>query len=147
VADGARLHVYGSGGTTDSACFDLANGGGAGWSVGGKPEAPKFKYVDTAGVNGPCLKAVVKPGRVLKVACKAKTGPIDYSLDEPEQGSVAVRFESGTTTYCMEFRQSDIFDSQGKRLGGVVKKDQPGGFVAVGPLAPADCPPPPVSCP
>jgi hypothetical protein len=147
VADGARLHVYGSGGTADSACFDLSNGSGAGWSVSGTAEAPKFRYVDKAGVNGPCLKALVKPGRLFKVVCKATTGPIDYSLDEPEQGSVAVRFESGATTYCMEFRQSDIFNSRGRRVGGVVKKDQPGRLVAFGPLAPADCPPPPVSCP
>jgi hypothetical protein len=71
---------------------------------------PQFKYKDSLYAHGPCKVAKVKGGSLLKVVCQAKAQPIAYSLDEVSQGTVGVRFNSGTVTYCAAF-------------GGVVKKD------------------------
>ncbi len=74
-------------------------------------------------------------GKRLQVVCQAKVKPIDYSLDEPAQGSVAVRFRSGDTEYCVVF-------------GGTVAKDRQGKvFKATGAPAPGTCSGPPVACP
>jgi cysteine-rich repeat protein len=130
VADGAYVHVYNSSGGTDSACFTL--GAGA-WSAKGDPANPALQYKDRIYANGPCKVALAKEGQ-LKVKCLAKSQSIPYSLDEPSQGSVAVRFATGTTLYCADF-------------GGDVK-DVPGGlFSAKNAPAPGACPVPPATCP
>jgi hypothetical protein len=133
LGDGATVQVYGTGGTGDVACFSLVTSGSALWTQGGDPAAPTFRYRDRDGVNGACKRARIKNHGVLSVACDAKTAPIAYTLDEPGQGRIAIRFTSGSTTYCAEF-------------GGNLKKDMPRLFVATGAPLPGECPPAP-ACP
>jgi hypothetical protein len=88
------------------------------------------------GSNGPCKVAVLKHGRGLRVVCTGKDQPIPYTLDEPAQGQVAVRFRSGATEYCALFG------------AGSIEKDEAGGvFRATNAPAPALCPPAPRPCP
>jgi 6-phosphogluconolactonase (cycloisomerase 2 family) len=132
LANGAVLHVFNTGITSDSVCLDLP---AAGWSTKGKGAKRTLRYRDKRSTRGPCRLAAVKEGKVLHVACRAKRKPIDYSLDEPAQQSVAVRFRSGATEYCAVF-------------GGTVAKDRHGKlFKAQGAPAPATCPDPPAACP
>ena len=131
IGSGGSLHLYNTSGGGDATCLLLP---AAGWSASGEPPLQKFRYVDKAGALGPCKVARVKPPNTLKVVCKSTVQPIDYSLDEPSQGSVAVRFTAGLATFCTEF-------------GDNVKKDQVGRFVAVGAGSPVECPQPPDDCP
>jgi len=132
VADGAFLHVYGAGGSNDSACMPLP---ASGWVASGDPEHPRYDYKDAAFANGPCNRVRVKHGGMLQVSCRASVQPIAYSLDEASQGSVAVRFASGGLAYCMTF-------------GGNVSRDVQGSaFVATKAPAPVACAVPPASCP
>jgi hypothetical protein len=78
--------------------------------------------------------ALVKDAKLLTVTCLGKVQPIAYSLDEPAQVSVAVRFGSGTTEYCTVF-------------GGTVAKDKTKKNLARNTAAPATCPVPPATCP
>ena len=101
----------------------------------GKGAKRSLRYRDARFARGACRSAAVKDGKRLQVVCQAKVKPIDYSLDEPAQGSVAVRFRSGATEYCTTF-------------GGTVAKDRQGTtFKAKGAPAPETCPAPPVACP
>jgi len=76
----------------------------------------------------------VKDGKLLKVKCVATTAAIPFSLDEPSQMSVAVRFASGGTVYCADF-------------GGTVTADLSGKvFSAKKSAAPGTCPTPPTRC-
>lgn len=142
VAYGATFQVYNANGGTDSVCVALPNAAGS-WTGGGTPPTYKFKYKDATYANGPCKVAGVKGTKLLKVVCQAKVQPIDYSLDELAQGAVAVRFTSGTITYCARF-------------GGLVKKDSgtdppitggKGQFAAKDAPAPLTCPTAPAQCP
>jgi hypothetical protein len=132
VAAGAVLQVFSNAGTGDSACLPLP---AEGWSVKGKGAKRTFHYRDKRSTRGPCRLAAVKDGKVLHVECRAKVKPIDYSLDEPAQQSVAVRFRSGATEYCTVFGGNVGKDRQGKK------------FQAKGAPAPETCPVPPVVCP
>jgi len=58
---------------------------------------------------------------------------IDFTLDEPAQGSLGVRLTTGPAAYCMLF-------------GGVVSQDTPGTFKAVAAPAPGSCAISPASC-
>jgi hypothetical protein len=132
VADGAFLHVFNDAGTGDSACFRLP---ASGWVRKGKTATPTFKYEDKSFTHGPCKVSVVKDAKLLRLVCLSKGQPIDYSLDEPAQTSVAARFGSGSTEYCTVF-------------GGTVRKDlQNKKFKAGNAPAPLACPTPPVPCP
>jgi hypothetical protein len=132
VTDGAYLHVYGAGGSADSACLPLP---AIGWVASGDPEHPTYDYKDTTFANGPCKRVRLKHGGVLQASCSASVQPIPYSLDEASQGSVAVRFVSGGLSYCTTF-------------GGTVAKDAQGSaFVARNASAPVPCAVPPASCP
>ena len=135
--DGASLQVYNASGVGDVACFELVPVGSATWSVrGGDPATPLLVYKDNKQVNGACRMARIANGRQLKVVCKADTFlPFSYSLDEPSQGSIAVRFRSGDTEYCTVF-------------GGTVTYDLSMSlFNARSAPAPAVCPTPPSPCP
>jgi len=130
VTDGAVFQVFNDAGTGDSACFDLP---AAGWTRKGKPAKPTFRYRDKKFAMGPCSLTTVQDAKSLVVVCQAKVRPIDYSLDEPAQDRVGVRFRSGGTEYCTVF-------------GGKVLKDkQKTKFRAKN--APAACPAAPVACP
>jgi hypothetical protein len=131
VANGASLHVYNANGSMEEVCFDLP---ASNWVASGDPLRPKFKYVDTTGAAGPCKVAKVTPGKILKVLCTGATQPITYTLDEPTQGSMGVRFESGLARYCTAF-------------GPSAKKDEPGRFVATDASLVNQCPPAPGTCP
>jgi hypothetical protein len=142
VADGATLQVYRADGVGDSVCLPLPSVAG-GWTASGNATSPTFTYRDRLAANGPCKAAKVKDGKLLKVTCTAKLAPIGYSLDEPSQGAVAVRFTSGATTWCAVFGGRVLRDSgtdppvAGGR-GQFSAKDAP---------APATCPAPAVACP
>ena len=107
----------------------------AGWVAKGKPAKRVFRYRDKAFARGPCRATLVKDAKLLKVVCLASKRPISYSLDEPAQERVAVRFRSGATEYCTVFGGSIAKDAQGKR------------FKAKNAPAPTACPTPPVACP
>jgi hypothetical protein len=132
TAAGAAFQVFNNAGTDDSACFDLP---AAGWSAKGRGAKRTFRYRDKRFAHGACRSAAIKGGKLLQVVCQAKVKPIDYSLDEPAQHSVGVRFRSGATEYCTVF-------------GGTIAKDRQGKvFKAKSAPAPKTCPALPPSCP
>lgn len=128
---GASLHVYNAAGGNDDACFRLP---ASRWESTVKRSRATLKYVDADADFGPCKTALVKGGK-LAITCVAKTKPIDYSLDEPAQQRVAVRFRSGTTEYCAVFGGTVVKDASGKK------------FVAKNAGMPTACPVPPSTCP
>jgi hypothetical protein len=125
TAAGATLVVHNASGTGEQMCVALP---APGW----KRKGGGFVYKDAKQLAGPCKSAKVGPGR-LDASCLAKVAPLSYSLDEPSQGNVAARFESGGEALCALF-------------GGTVQKDQStavGGraaFQAKGAPAPPACP-------
>lgn len=112
--------------TLEEAVFALPPG--ADWKALGNPPGSKgYRYADKTGV-GPCRKLVAKRQSKLKVSCKASTGSIPFSLDEPSQGGLAASVRlGGMAPQCASF-------------GGFVIADEPGLFKAKGaPTLPA-CP-------
>jgi hypothetical protein len=95
-----------------------------------------FVYRDRDGVNGPCSIARAKDASLLRVKCTSPSySSEDYDLGASPQGSVAVRFTSGTEDYCAVF-------------GGTIVDDLPAArFAARNAPAPAACPVPPLPCP
>jgi hypothetical protein len=111
VADGAAVQVYNANGSGESVCLPLPSAAGS-WVVAKEnPPTPSYTYKDPTSLAGPCKVAKVKHGKLLKVVCLAKTQPIGYSLDEPAQTALAVRFVSGATTYCATFGGDVVVDS------------------------------------
>jgi hypothetical protein len=142
VADGAVLQIYDANGSGESVCLPLPSVAGS-WRVRGVGSHTSYGYRDALFANGPCKVATVKNGKLVKVACAAKASPIAYSLDEPLQGAMAVRFTSGGTTWCA------LFGGRVRRDSGT---DPPvaggrGQFSATNAPPPPACPPPPVACP
>lgn len=103
TAEGASLVLYNSNGSGEQACLPLP-------ATGWKRKGQGFAYKDAKRLAGPCGAARVGPGK-LEVSCDGKRAPLPYSLDEPSQGSLSARFESGRETFCARF-------------GGTVQKDQ-----------------------
>lgn len=139
IADGVTLQLYNASGSGESVCLPLP---GAGWRLVGRPSQPSYRYVDAAFANGPCKVGTVKHGTLLKVSCAAKVSPIGYSLDEPMQGTLALRFTSGGATWCA------VFGGRVRRDSGT---DPPvaggrGQFSAKDAPAPPACPPAPTTC-
>ena len=126
--NGVFLHVYNSAGTSDSACMPLP---ASGWTA----NASGFRYADPTAANGPCRVAILKHARTFKAVCTARQSPIDYSLDEPAQASVAVGLIAGTITYCADFGGASVHDVPGKK------------FLATKSSPPLFCPPSPAACP
>jgi hypothetical protein len=126
--NGVLLHVYNSAGTSDSACMPLP---ATGWTA----TASGFRYSDPTGANGPCKIAVLKKARIFKAICTATKHPIDYSLDEAAQASVAVRISAGGIAYCADFGGAERGDISGRKFFG--KNSSP----------PLFCPPAPAACP
>ena len=102
VTNGASFQVYNANGSGESVCFSLPSTAGT-WEANGKPPDLRYSYKDADAAQGPCKIVKIKDGKLLRVVCLAKVQPIDYSLDEPTQGAMAVRFTSGATTYCATF--------------------------------------------
>jgi hypothetical protein len=130
IADGAYLHVYNADGTGDSVCLPLP---AEHWRSK-EPDAGRFDYTDRANAAGPCARLTIANRKVVKARCNAKRQPLDYSLDEPRQGTVVVRFVSGSAAYCSLY-------------GSDVRVDRTGSFGAVNVLPASDCPPPATPCP
>jgi Tol biopolymer transport system component len=104
-----------------------------GWQGIGKPPGIKgYKYKDKDLTNGPCKKVIVKPGKVMKAVCKGDQ--INYTLDEPSQGSMAVRLTIGS------LRQCTVFDAQTVLKDVRAAQGKPGLFKATGAPAPLSCP-------
>lgn len=133
VADGAFLHVYNASGAGDSTCIPLP---APGWTAKGPDPATamRFVYADAEYANGPCASVTVANRKVVKAACKANHHPISFSLDEPQQGSVAVRLVSGARAYCSVFGAEPLVD-------------KPGVFAASNGLPAGECPAAPAPCP
>jgi cysteine-rich repeat protein len=132
VADGAFLHVFNAGGGAGtSKCFALRSEGTALWKTL-KPTATGevFAYTDNDRAVGPCKLARVKDGSLLRVRCFDHA--FLYDLHSPE-GSIAVRFASGSAEYCSVF--------------GGVRRDEFATFLGVNAPAPASCPTPSRPCP
>jgi len=134
VSDGAFLHVYNAGGTgVDSACIALP---AARWEAKAAKStaATRFVYRDPAYADGPCASVTVVDRKVVKAACLAKTHPIDFSLDEPQQERVVVRFVTGAHAYCSVF-------------GPEALRDELGRFTATNAVPAGSCPVAPAACP
>jgi hypothetical protein len=86
-----------------------------------------FRYTDHH-VHGPCTKIVVTSRRLVAHCSGTDIG---FTLDEPSQGALGVRFRQGTAGLgrCLLF-------------GGSVLTDTAGSFVRTRAPAPADCLPP-----
>jgi Tol biopolymer transport system component len=129
---GAELRLFNPG-TQEQAAFALPS---AGWKgLGTPPGAKGYKYIDKDLVNGPCKKVLIRPGKLLKAVCRGSQ--IAFTLDEPTQGLVAVRFSTGSgsaaTSSCLRFGGTVVHDTQ-------ATAGKSGQFKAV------DAPPPP-ACP
>jgi hypothetical protein len=142
VANGASFQLFNANGSGESVCLPLPSAAGS-WAVAKpNPPTPSYVYKDPTSAAGPCRTAKVKHGKLLKVVCVAKTQPISYSLDEATQETLAVRFTSGTTTYCATFGGDLVVDSG-------TNPPNPGGkgkFKARNAAA-IPCPPAPAPCP
>jgi polyhydroxybutyrate depolymerase len=132
VARGASLQIHNSNGSGEQLCLPLP---ASGW----RRKGAGFAYKDAKQLAGPCRSAKIAAGK-LSVSCSGKRSPLEYSLDEPSQGSLSARFASGDTTFCARF-------------GGAVRKDQSTSagrkatFQARAAAAPAACEAPPEPCP
>ena len=66
----------------------------AGWKGVGSPAGiDGYRYRTRRGRNGPCKKAFIVPGRLLRAVCTGSQ--IDFTLDEPSQGQLTVTLEPG----------------------------------------------------
>ena len=140
VTNGASFQVYNANGSGESVCLPLPSTAGT-WEASGRAPDLRYSYKDADAAHGPCKVVKIKDGKLLRVLCLAKVQPIDYSLDEPTQGAMAVRFTSGATTYCATFGGDVKVDSgtdppNPKGAGKFKAKD----------AAAAPCPPAP-ACP
>ena len=88
-----------------------------------RPGSKTYKYRDAARSDGPCTRVDLQDGKFLKIACLGLGG---FSLDEPSQGTLAIRLSIGTpgATYCAQFEGLD---------------DGPGRFVSAESSPPDDC--------
>jgi hypothetical protein len=127
AVNGAFLHVYGNGGSGDSACLPLP---ASNWAVIG---ALAYEYRDVDFLHGPCWLVRLAEGKFLRANCRATAQPIPYTLDEVAQGSVGVDLVSGSNRYCSVFGGSIVRDTQGNQ------------FRARNAPAPPACPVPPAS--
>jgi len=133
-SDGAFLQVYNaSGAGTDAACIPLP---AAHWTAKGTESggATRFVYRDLDFADGPCASVTVVDRKIVKATCQAKLHPLEFSLDEAQQESVAVRLVTGEHAYCSVF-------------GSDAPIDEPGRFSAANAAPAGACPPAPASCP
>ena len=125
--DGALLRLINSA-TGES---DLIRLPASRWTgLGTPPGAAGYRYRDAGREDGPCSTVYLKP-HDLRATCDGSR--IDFTLDEPAQGSLGVRLTTGPAAYCMLF-------------GGAITQDTPGTFKAVAAPAPGSCPISPASC-
>jgi outer membrane protein assembly factor BamB len=94
------------------------------------PGTFRYTYHDNAGAIGPCRSATLESGKKLDVKCSG--AGIAFSLDEPSQGSIAVKLTTGAFRHCMLFGGTVVADRS--TSGG------PGMFKAQSAAAPSACP-------
>jgi hypothetical protein len=126
---GATLTVYNAAGSGESASVVLP---AANWSALGSASTPRgFRYSDPQRLAGPISKLVLSSTGQLVLSAK---GPAwAYTLDEPNQGAIAVRLQLGSGTgWCT------AFPAKPSNSGANDRVDK---FVG------AKDPPPPPSCP
>jgi hypothetical protein len=123
---GLQVTIYNASGSGEKTILSLP--AGPQWSLLGSPASPKgYRY---RGPTGGTVQRVVVKGDLLKV--KAKGASFGYTLDEPSQGSIAVRVAAGgSLTWCALSVPKPGFDHQDTFRG---LKDSP---------APPSCPPVP----
>jgi DNA-binding beta-propeller fold protein YncE len=93
TTSGGSLTIYGAGGTTDVMTVSLP---ASGWITLGTATKPKgFRFVDKTAT--PAFRVDVRPGQI-KVKGKGDSSAWAYTLDEPTQGSIAVRVVLGDAT-------------------------------------------------
>jgi len=82
-------------------------------ALGSPPGRTGYKYSDPDTSLGPCKSLrMLRKRREIRAKCIVKNSPIDFSLDEPSQGTLDVTLQLGDgDTYCASF-------------GGTVKTDQ-----------------------
>jgi polyhydroxybutyrate depolymerase len=131
TTDGAWLQLYNTNGTGESLCVLLPADGWKGKGAG-------FAYRDPKGAFGPCQKAQLVPGKKLAVACRGKSAPLEWTLDEPSQGSLGALFGVGERAACARFggvkRDTGMAQGKARFLAG---KTEP----------PEVCQAPPAPCP
>ena len=103
------------------------------WSARGNPPGSKgFVYKDKTLSMGPCKRVILKPGKRLKVVCKG--AGITFSLDEPTQGRLDLRFRTGSGAgaieHCTNFGGTVQKDTQASGGGTGLFKAKAAGFVA-----------------
>jgi YVTN family beta-propeller protein len=134
TAGGATLRIYNAGGLTgDDVTIDLPADG---WRVIGSPTSPKgYRFV---GASSDPIKRILVKGD--KITIRGGRAAFAYSLDEAQQGAVAVVLRLGTDLgWCA---------SAPAKTRGVppssADSDQPGRFVGASKTPPpAICPAPP----
>jgi hypothetical protein len=126
VGTNSTLYVYNSSGlTTDVVTIPLTGG----WS---SSAGAVYWYRPTV-VGAPISRVLLKPN---KLVVKGGRAGFSYSLDEPAQGSVAVRLVVGSRTWCA--------NALAKRSGNppsTVRTDRVDKFVGQPKALAASCPP------
>jgi cysteine-rich repeat protein len=104
----------------------------AGWLGLGVPSgAGGYRYSDSVRAYGPCKKAMIVPGRLLRAVCTGSQ--IDFTLDEASQGQLTVAVVPGPgLRSCVSFGGTVVKDVS--TAGGI------GVFKAKNSLAPGSCP-------
>ncbi len=128
---GAELTLYNPT-TTETDTYSLPAGNWQG--IGNPPGVKGYKYKDSGQADGPCKVAMLKPGKLLKAVCKGDQ--ISFTLDEEQQGSLAVAMTMGSTRHCMLFEGASVLKDTQAAAG------KTGLFKAKDPTAPAVCPVP-----
>jgi YVTN family beta-propeller protein len=139
-AGGAFLTVYNSAGlTTDDVALFLPASGpitGQGWSLLGTTASPKGYRYKGKDLNGPISSITVKADSISVSGGKSNW---TYTLNEPQQGKVAVRLQLGNALpWCAE--------APAKASGSppsTAKNDKVDKFTGAKSPAPASCPPTP----
>ncbi|HEV7734637.1 MAG TPA: CocE/NonD family hydrolase [Candidatus Binatia bacterium] len=103
----------------ESATIDLP---ASRWTANGNGTAYKFKNPDA-----PAGPSAVKVALLKNGSLKVKARSTGISLNEPSQSAIGLVLTTGDTRYCALF-------------GGIIKRNQPGAFVAKNAPAPASCP-------
>lgn len=120
--------------TSESETFVLP---AIGWKGRGNPPGSKgYSYTGAPGEACSTVKAA--PGKLLKLVCTGKRGPIAFSLDEESQGELEVSFQFGNGR-----PQCGTFGGEVKRDAGTSNPGPHGRFKAKrAPWASGDCPVP-----
>jgi hypothetical protein len=125
---GASLLVFNPG-TSECQCIQVPPGDR--WTLG--PDGSRYTYRDVGVVDTSVKQVVMRAGK-LKIAAKG-AGLTGVTLNESEQGQMAVHYTSGTANkLCAYFP------------GMTVRADRPTVFVAGDAPTPAACQPEPAAC-